>query len=153
MARSGRPSKAVVEAWSALLAAHAQLLPRLDADLRASHDLPIEWYDVLHQLHEAGGTLTMGQLGQRLLVGASSCTRRVDRMAEAGLVSRHRDEGDARVVHAELTDRGRTLVRRAGATHLRSIQAHFGRHVDDAAAEVIGQTLRAAAADPDPDHD
>lgn len=145
MARSGRPSAAVIEAWSALLEAHGRLLPHLDADLRHHHDLPLEWYDVLYQLLAAGGSLTMGQLGQRLLVGASSCTRRVDKMTKAGLVTRHRDDVDARVVHAALTDQGRALVRRAGATHLQSIQSHFGAHLDDEQARAISEALRATA--------
>lgn len=149
MARSGRPSPEVLDAWEALLQANARLIPRLDADLVAAHDLPLEFYDVLYQLGQAGGALTMGELGQRLLVGASRCSRRIDRMAEAGLVQRRRDEIDARVVHAQLTDRGRGLLRRAGATHLRSIQRHFGRHLDDRAAETISAALRAAATSDD----
>jgi DNA-binding MarR family transcriptional regulator len=136
-----------MNAWSALLEANRRLLPRLDADLRDRHDLTLEWYDVLYQLLQADGSLTMGQLGQRLLIGASSCTRRVDRMAEAGLVLRHRDETDARIVHASLTDQGRAMVRRAGVTHLQSIQHHFGQHLDDETAETIGQALRAIAPD------
>ena len=144
MARSGRPSPEVVAAWEALLQANARLLPRLDADLLEAHDLSLEFYDVLYQLGQAGGTLTMGQLSERLLVGASRCTRRVDRMAKAGLVERRRDDDDARVVHATLTDRGRRLLRRAGATHLRSIQAHFGRFVDRDVAVTMAAALRAA---------
>lgn len=134
-----------MDAWSALLEAHGRLLPRLDADLREHHDLTLEWYDVLYQLLSAGGSLTMGQLGHRLLVGASSCTRRVDRMVQAGLVHRHRDAVDARVVHASLTEQGRALVRRAGATHLQSIQSHFGAHLDDEEARTISRALRATA--------
>lgn len=145
MARSDRPTPAVVDAWSALLVAHARLLPRLDHDLRASHDLPLDWYDVLHQLHEADGTLTMGRLGQRLLIGASSCTRRIDQMVAAGLVERSRDHNDARIIHAALTDKGLSLVRRAGVTHLLSIQEHFGRFLDDDQAATIARSLRAAA--------
>ncbi len=149
MARSGRPSPAVTEAWTSLLEAHRRLVPMLDRDLRQADGLTLEWYDVLFQLNEAGGTLTMGQLGQRLLVGASRCTRRVDRMTEAGLVSRRRDDADARIVHATLTDDGRSTFRRAAVTHLQSIQRHIGRHLDDDQAKVMAAAFQAMAADTD----
>ncbi|MEM9563967.1 MAG: MarR family transcriptional regulator [Actinomycetota bacterium] len=146
MARSDRPSPAAVDAWHAVLLARGRLLPLLDADLQETHGLSLDWYDVLYQLRQAGTSLTMGQLGDRLLVGASRCSRRIDRMAEAGLVERHRDDGDARIVNVSLTSDGRALGRRAGATHLRSIQRHFGRFVDDDAAATIGETLAGVVA-------
>ena len=73
----------------------------------------------------------MGELAEALLIGASRCTRRVDRMVEAGLVERHRDVEDSRVVLATLTRAGRRVQRRAALTHLEGIQRHLGRFVDE----------------------
>lgn len=145
-----RPTAATEEAWQALLVAHSRLLPQLDSELRRSHDLPLEWYDVLVQLAQAGGTLTMGQLAGRLLIGASRCSRRVDRMVDVGLLERRRDERDSRVIHARLTDPGRALQRRAAVTHLQGVETHFGRFLDDDLASRMGRALRAAVADLDP---
>ncbi len=146
MARSDRPSPTAVDAWHAILVTRGRLLPLLDADLQEANGLSLDWYDVLYQLRQADTSLTMGQLGDRLLVGASRCSRRIDRMAEAGLVERHRDDADARVVNVSLTSAGRALGRRAGATHLRSIQRHFGRFVDDRTAATITEALTGVAA-------
>ena len=48
------------------------------------------WYDVLLQLHEAGGRLRMQELADRVLLHKSSISRLVDRMEAAGLVDARR---------------------------------------------------------------
>jgi hypothetical protein len=51
-----------VDAWSALLRAHATLLRQLEADLEAETGLALADFDVLAQLAVAGGELRMTQL-------------------------------------------------------------------------------------------
>jgi DNA-binding MarR family transcriptional regulator len=46
-------------------------------------------------------------------------TNRIDRLADAGLVSRHRDQQDRRGVLVQLTDRGRATVDAAMSDLLR----------------------------------
>ena len=132
-----------------MLIAHSQLVAQLDAEMRRVHQIPLDWYDVLVQLAEAGGSLTMGNLAASLLIGASRCSRRVDRLVRAELVERRRDSMDSRVVHAELTASGRALQRRAAITHLGGIQRLFGQFVDDELATAMTGALRAAVADID----
>lgn len=127
MPKRARPTAAALASWRSMLTAYVSLTERLNADLRAEHNLSLDWYDVLLQLVEADGQLTMGDLGAMLLIAPSNCTRRVDRMVAAGLVKRVRDREDTRVVHARVTPKGRTLQRRAAETHLQGIQDHFGR--------------------------
>jgi DNA-binding MarR family transcriptional regulator len=146
MARADRPSAATEETWHRFLVAHTVLTERLDADLREAVGLTLEWYDVLYQLTLAGGRCTMGQLADALLIGASRCTRRVDALTKAGLVERNRHEDDARVIDAVLTAAGRAAQRRAAAVHLRGIEQHFGRFVDQDAAAVMAGILGSAAA-------
>jgi DNA-binding MarR family transcriptional regulator len=146
VAASPRPSSSVLAAWRALLVGHAALVDRLDAELRAAHDLPLDWYDVLFQLHEAGGSRSMGELAEAVLIGPSNCTRLVDRLVVAGLVERRRGSADSRMVEAVLTTSGRRLQRRAAVTHLRGVQTHLGAFVDDAFADRITEALGRASA-------
>lgn len=53
------------------------------------------------------GPLTMSVLAERVSVTEKTITGLVDRLENAGLVKRERDEKDRRVVHALLTERGR----------------------------------------------
>jgi DNA-binding MarR family transcriptional regulator len=67
----------------------------------------------------------MMELGRRVLMPASTVTRRMDSLVAAGLVDRRPSAVDSRVVRAVMTARGRRLLRRAALTHLRGIRAHF----------------------------
>lgn len=119
-------SDAEMRAWQAFLHAHHQITRKLDAELRSEHELPLNAYDVLLRLARAPDRrLRMTDLAERVLMSPSGLTRVVDRLAAEGLVRRDRFDGDARVMLAQLTDKGRLLLRRAARTHLRGIREHF----------------------------
>lgn len=119
-------SDAEMRAWQAFLHAHHQVTRRLDAELRSEHELPLNAYDVLLRLARAPEQrLRMTDLAERVMMSPSGLTRVVDRLAAQGLVRRERFVGDARVMHATLTEDGRRLLRRAARTHLRGIRQHF----------------------------
>ncbi|HZI45665.1 MAG TPA: MarR family winged helix-turn-helix transcriptional regulator [Ilumatobacter sp.] len=143
MARRDRPSPVVLAAWESFLRTHLALTRRLDRELVERHELPLDWYDVLVQLHDAGGEATMGDLAARLLISPSTCTRVVGRMAAAGLVQRRVDAVDARVRHAEITREGDARLRAAAITHLAGIQRHFGRFVPDDEAVTLRDRFEA----------
>ncbi len=115
-----------MRAWQALLHAHHQVIRKLDAELRQTHDLPLAAYDVLLRLARAPDrALRMTDLAERVMLSPSGMTRLVDRLAARGLVERRADPHDARVALASLTDEGMHLLRSAARTHLRGIREHF----------------------------
>jgi DNA-binding MarR family transcriptional regulator len=61
----------------------------------------------LNRLVEAGDSLPLGQLAERLACVKSNVTQLVDRLEADGLVERAPDPGDRRSRLAMLTDRGR----------------------------------------------
>lgn len=139
MPRRDRPDAAGLAAWRGFLRAHQALIAELDRQLQQHHDLPLAWYDVLVQLREADGELTMGELAERLLISPSTCTRVVERMVTAGLLTRRVDEADARIRHVGLTPAGRTRLREAAITHLAGIERHFAAVVGTDAGRLAGQ--------------
>lgn len=134
MPRRDRPDADGLAAWRGFLRVHQALLAELDGELQRRHEMPLAWYDVLVQLQEADGELTMGELAGRLLISPSTCTRVVDRMHAAGLLSRRVDEDDARIRHVGLTPNGRARLRGAAITHLAGIERHFSGVLDADAA-------------------
>jgi DNA-binding MarR family transcriptional regulator len=137
---NGKLSDAELRAWQAFLHAHHQVVRKLDAELRSEHDLPLNGYDVLLRLARAPErSLRMTDLAERVMMSPSGLTRVVDRLVAGGLVLRERSEGDARVMLASLTDRGRQVARRAARTHLRGIREHF-------TGQLTGAQLREVAA-------
>jgi len=74
----------------------------------ASHGLEPWGFDVLSALRRQGPPyqLSPGALIRATLVTSGTMTNRIDRLAEAGLVSRHPDPADKRGVIVRLTDAG-----------------------------------------------
>lgn len=141
-----RLSETELRAWQALLHAHHQVISRLDADLRREHDLTFGAYDVLLRLARAPGrSLRMSELAARVMLSPSGLTRMVDRLVRAGLVERHRFQGDARVSMARLTDSGRRVLREAARTHLRGIREHFTARLTDAQLRNAASALETIA--------
>lgn len=137
--------------WRAALEGHSALLRLLELELQRDAGISLSWYDVLLHLSEAPrGMLRMNQLAEALVLSRSWLSRRIDGMAAAGLVHRCPAPDDARGVCAALTPEGRRVFRRAAATHLRSVDEHFLRHLTTEEASTIEASftrVRAAALD------
>jgi DNA-binding MarR family transcriptional regulator len=84
----GLPGRRGLEAWRALLQAHASLMRRLESDLEEETGLALADFDVLAQLAVAGGSLRMTELANRALISRSGMTRRIARLVDEGLVRR-----------------------------------------------------------------
>lgn len=129
-------------AWSALLRVHAALVPVLDAELQAAHNLPLTWYDVLLELNAAPEKqLTMSQLGSVVVVSRSRVSRVVDELVRAGLVERVPNPSDRRSAFARITPAGRARLRAAAPTYLAGIENHFTRHLTEREAATVAAAL------------
>ena len=100
------PGRRGLEAWEALLKAHATLMRQLQTDLVSKTGLDLNDFDVISQLALASGRLRMTDLAARAFSSRSGLTRRIDRLIEAGLVVRTTADGDARGVVVTLTEAG-----------------------------------------------
>src|ERR1700716_1642877 len=100
------PGRRGLQAWDALLKAHATLLRQLEIDLENKTGLSLTDFDVLAQLAIAGGSLRMTELADRALISRSGMTRRVTRLVHEGLVGRAHADADARGIVVLLTNAG-----------------------------------------------
>lgn len=122
-----RKSRLAAEAWGALLHVHAALVPRLDRELQTAVGLPLTWYDVLLELHNAPNRrLRMSDLGERVVLSRTRVSRLVEEMASAGLVRREANPVDGRSSYAVLTPDGLRRFRRAAPVYVRGIGRYFG---------------------------
>jgi DNA-binding MarR family transcriptional regulator len=135
------PGRRGLQAWSALLRAHATLLRQLETDLESKAGLALADYDVLAQLAGAGGSLRMTELADRALISRSGMTRRVARLVREGLVRRAHADADARGVVVLLTDSGLDRLTVAAPVHLRGVSDLFVANLDGQALAVLGSAL------------
>ena len=105
---------------------HSRVTRELDAELLATHGLPLSSYEVLLFLDNApDGQLRMAQLADSVLLSRSGLTRLVDRLEEGGLVRRETCPSDLRGFNAVLTDAGRAALVAARVTHLSGVRWLF----------------------------
>jgi DNA-binding MarR family transcriptional regulator len=93
-------------AMQSLLASHRRLRSR---DSRHPGEIGFGHYRLLVELRRAG-TLTGSGLAAAAELSPATVTDMLDALEAGGLVGRHRDEGDRRVVHIRLTQKGRRAI-------------------------------------------
>jgi len=131
-----------VAAWRALLLAQSAVLRAIDADLHQAGHISLHWYDVLLELNAAPDRrLRIQELASRVVLTRTRVSRLVDRLADAGLVSREPDPDDGRACFAVITRVGREALRAAAPAYLAGIERHFARHLTCDQARTITEGL------------
>jgi DNA-binding MarR family transcriptional regulator len=85
------------------------------------------WFDVLAALRRSAPPheLNPTQLAEAMLVSSGGMTKRLDRLAETGLVERRPDPSDRRGTLVRLTPRGKRLVDKVIGEHLENQRRLF----------------------------
>jgi DNA-binding MarR family transcriptional regulator len=141
LAAAELPERRGLDAWAALLEAHATLMRRLESDLERETGLALADFDVLAQLARAGGELRMTELAARALISRSGMTRRVARLVDEGLVRRAGADADGRGVVVALTDAGLSRLVETAPAHARGISKLFVEQLDDQELAVLERAL------------
>lgn len=136
------PGRRGLEAWRALLEAHATLMRQLQTDLVNRTGLDLNDFDVISQLAQAGGALRMTELAARAFSSRSGLTRRIDRLVDEGLVRRTTADGDARGVVVMLTDAGAARVSETVPVHLRRVADLFMAKLEDQELAALERALK-----------
>src|SRR5215217_1292565 len=112
--------------WAGFLQTQAALAREMDADLRATHGLPLTDFQILRWLaNRPCEGMRMAALADTVLLSPSGLSRAVERLEKRGLVQRIPCTEDRRGAYAALTESGSDLVRTAGATHAAGIRRRF----------------------------
>lgn len=139
---NARPDDAQLEIFGRFLRAHQQVSELLNKSLVDERGLSLPWYDVLLQLSASGeDRLRLQDLADRVLYSRSGLTRLIDRMENAGLVSREPCPDDKRGTFAVLTANGKRALRRSAPTHLRGIEEHFFSKLSEPEIQMLGDAM------------
>src|SRR5438874_5982631 len=141
------PGRRGLQAWDALLRAHATLLRELETDLESKTGLALADFDVLAQLAIAGGSLRMTELADRALISRSGMTRRVTRLVHERLVRRAQADADARGVVVQLTKSGLNRLTVAAPVHMRGVSDLFLTKLDDKELAMLESALAKVSLD------
>jgi len=120
----GEDREASLKLWVVMNRAMRAVGEHLRRNVEAQGLHPSEFAMLEALLHK--GSLTLGEVGERVLLTSGSVTRVADKMEERGLIRRRPSAEDRRVCQVELTDEGRELIERVFPPHAESLQAAMG---------------------------
>lgn len=127
--------------WVRLARSHRRILDAVEAAFRAQDLPPLEWYDVLLELERHGAPLRACDLEQKLLLAQYNLSRLLDRLEEAGLISRRPDPGDGRSRLVQISDRGLTTRHRMWPVYRRVIEGAIRTHLAAEEADQLANLL------------
>ena len=118
--------------WLRLFATVSLLEREIQSRLRTQYGMSLAKFDFLSQLdRNPGDAMTMGRLGQRLMVTGGNITGLTDRLEADGLVRREADPDDRRVQQIVMTAEGRVRFAEMAAAHEGWIRDWFAGLSDD----------------------
>jgi DNA-binding MarR family transcriptional regulator len=135
------PSPERLRCWRLYIESALALVDVLDTELQEAAGISQRWYDVLVHLEESPDGIPMTELADQILYSKSGFTRVIDRMEEAGLVSRVRPPNDRRSILVTITDQGTQTMERARRHHRDGIERHFSQHLTDADTTALSRAL------------
>lgn len=130
--------KTHLDAWRLFLTANARIVEKIDIRLRDAQQVPLNWYDVLIELHESpDNRLRMSELATRVLLTRSGLTRLVDRLEKEKYIVREIDPDDRRGFYAVITEAGQEVVKQAWKFYSEGINEYFAQFVSDEEAILL----------------
>jgi DNA-binding MarR family transcriptional regulator len=126
------------DAWYASLQASLRSLDHISADFERETGIPLAWYEVLIRAYkEEDQRIRMSELATTLLLSRGGATRLVDRMEEAGLITREIPREDRRATYAVLTEKGRREAERGKPVHFEIVNRYFGSFLTEEDAQAM----------------
>jgi MarR family 2-MHQ and catechol resistance regulon transcriptional repressor len=110
-----RETRAALHLWIALNRTAGSIHEHLQRQVEA-HGFTLTEFGVLEALLHKG-PLSIGEIGDRVLLASSSMTYVIDKLEERGLLRRRPSEEDRREKLAELTSAGRAKIETAFPEH------------------------------------
>ena len=134
--------EAKMQAWRAVLNAHATLTASAEEALRDADLPPLSWLNLLWALDVAPDRrLRMNELAAYLNVSRGGLTKLVDRLEGAGLIARQACPKDRRGYHATLLPPGEEMLRRMWPVYEAELERHFAQELTIEQAITIRDAL------------
>ena len=123
--------------WLRMINCSMKMESILSQRLRKEFKISMARFDVMSRLERFPDGLTMSELSRRLIVSNGAITGLVDKLADAGLVTRREDPNDRRSMIVRLTRKGRDNFLRMARRHEEWVVSILGELSDEAQSELL----------------
>jgi len=112
-------------------------------ELEAACDLPLAWFEVLLQLRKVPeGRLKMNQIADAIVHSSGGTTRLIDRIEEAGYVTREHCPSDRRAIYVAISANGNQKLDEALNVHLDYLEDNLAKRLDDQERRTLTTLLK-----------
>ena len=126
-----------------LLETNARLSRSLGVELEAACDLPLAWFEVLLQLRKVPeGRLKLNQIADAIVHSSGGTTRLIDRIEEAGYVTREHCPSDRRAIYVAISANGNQKLDEALNVHLDYLEDNLAKRLDDQERRTLTTLLK-----------
>jgi len=123
--------------WLRMINCSMKMESILSQRLRKEFKISMARFDVMSRLERFPDGLTMSELSRRLIVSNGAITGLVDKLADAGLVTRREDPKDRRSMIVRLTRKGRENFLRMARRHEEWVVSILGELSSQAQSELL----------------
>ncbi len=120
------PDESTIRSWVQLHRIHRKLQDEVESSLKASGLPPLDWYDVLLELHRAGSSgLRQYEISGQVLLNKHNLSRLIDRLEKNQLVQRYASSEDGRGNQVKITRKGEKVLKEIWPVYGQTIQEQF----------------------------
>lgn len=132
----------LLDAWRAVATTHAAVTERVQKALAEADLPPMSWFEVLSAVKRSPtGRPRMSELAEWLTLSRGGITKLVDRLQDAGCLTRVSCSEDRRSLQAELTPAGEKLLAEMQGVYEGELERHLATLTGEE-AEVITTALQ-----------
>ncbi|OBK26201.1 MarR family winged helix-turn-helix transcriptional regulator [Mycobacterium asiaticum] len=132
---------AQMHTYFALTEAVSLLQYAVRQQLQADGDLSYVQFEILAQLAEADGQLTMTDLADKVVYSRSGLTHQAGLLEKAGLITRNASPHDRRATTVDITEAGRARLAQVMPGHIEVVRELLFDSLSDQDVQLLGNTM------------
>jgi DNA-binding MarR family transcriptional regulator len=135
-----------LDAWRAVVTSHGAVTDRVQKALIAADLPPLSWFELLWAVKRSPtGRPRMSELAEWLTLSRGGITKLVDRLEQAGYLTRVACSEDRRGLQAELTPGGEKMLEEMRAVYESEVRQHLST-LSASEAKLLAETLEKVTA-------
>lgn len=128
--------------WVRLLRTQQRILKTIEGRLKQASLPPLQWYDVLLELDRAGEIgLRQRDIEKHTLLERYNVSRLVDRLRDAGLVTRRPAADDGRGAVVVIAGAGREMRKAMWPVYAQAVEDEISAKLSNAELKTLGELL------------
>ncbi|OBI98495.1 MarR family winged helix-turn-helix transcriptional regulator [Mycobacterium asiaticum] len=132
---------AQMHTYFALTEAVSLLQYAVNQQLQADGGLSYVQFEILAQLDDADGQLTMTDLADKVVYSRSGLTHQAGLLEKAGLITRNASPHDRRATTVDITEAGRARLGRVMPGHIEVVRELLFDSLSDQDVRLLGETM------------